>query len=70
MIDYNNIKVNEYFQLHNEMVKKYGQNTVVLMQVGGFHEMYTTAPEGKGPNLEKIGEELDVLITKKNNNRN
>lgn len=67
MIDYNNIKVNEYFQLHSEMQKKYGKNTIVLMQVGGFHEMYSTDKDG--PDLEKIGEELDVLITKKNKNK-
>ena len=67
MIDYNNIKVSEYFQLHNDMVKKYGRNTLVLMQVGGFHEMYSTDKDG--PNLEKIGEELDVLTTKKNKNK-
>ena len=67
MIDYNNIKVSEYFQLHDEMVIKYGRNTIVLMQVGGFHEMYSTDKEG--PNLEKIGEELDVLTTKKNKNK-
>lgn len=67
MIDYNNIKVNEYFQLHNEMIKKYGRNTIVLMQVGGFHEMYSTDKDG--PDLEKISEELDVLTTKKNKNK-
>ena len=67
MIDYNNIKVSEYFQLHNEIQKKYGKNAIVLMQVGGFHEMYST--DNEGPNLEKIGEELDVLITKKNKNK-
>lgn len=68
MIDYNNIKVNEYFQLHSAMITKYGKNTIILMQVGGFHEMYST--DNDGPNLEKIGEELDVLITKKNKNKN
>lgn len=67
MIDYNNIKVSEYFLLHTEMIKKYGRNTIVLMQVGGFHEMYSTDKEG--PDLQKIGEELDVLITKKNKNK-
>lgn len=67
MIDYNNIKVSEYFQLHIEMRKKYGDNTIVLMQVGGFHEMYSTDKDG--PNLDKIGDELDVLTTKKNKNK-
>ncbi|ADO67520.1 putative DNA mismatch repair protein MutS [Cafeteria roenbergensis virus] len=67
MIDYNNIKVTDYFQLHLDMKKKYGENTIILMQVGGFHEMYSTDKDG--PNLEKIGEELDVLITKKNKNK-
>ena len=67
MIDYNNIKVSEYFLLHKETQNKYGENAIVLMQVGGFHEMYATDKDG--PNLEKIGEELDVLITKKNKNK-
>lgn len=67
MIDYNNIKVSEYFDLHLEMKKKYGNNTLVLMQVGGFHELYSTDKDG--PDLEKIGDELDVLTTKKNKNK-
>lgn len=66
-IDYENIKVSDYFQLHLEMTKKYGKNTLVLMQVGGFHELYSTDKDG--PDLDLIGDQLDVLTTKKNKNK-
>ena len=31
----------EYLKYHEENTKKYGENTVVLMQVGSFYEIYS-----------------------------
>lgn len=64
MINYENIQVKDYIKLHQEQQKKYGDNTLILMQVGSFHEMYCTDKEG--PPLHNIAEELDVICTKKN----
>lgn len=64
MINYENIQVKDYIKLHQEQQKKYGDNTLILMQVGSFHEMYCTDKEG--PPLHNIAEELDVIYTKKN----
>ena len=56
VINYENIKVSDYFQLHKEMIKKYGKNTIVFMQVGGFYELYATDTDG--PNLDEISDKL------------
>ena len=58
----NNI-VSEYISSHNEYVKKYGEKTVVLMQVGSFFEMYMT--NNAGPNLKEISQMLNIVCTKK-----
>lgn len=64
MINYENIQVKDYIKLHEDQQKKYGVNTLVLMQVGSFHEMYCT--DNEGPLLHQIAEELDVICTRKN----
>ena len=58
----NNI-VSEYVLSHNEYKKKYGDKTVVLMQVGSFFEMYMT--NNAGPNLKEISQLLNIVCTKK-----
>jgi DNA mismatch repair protein MutS len=58
----NNI-VSEYISSHNEYIKKYGEKTVVLMQVGSFFEMYMT--NNAGPNLKEISQMLNIVCTKK-----
>jgi DNA mismatch repair protein MutS len=58
----NNI-VSEYISSHNEYIKKYGEKTVVLMQVGSFFEMYMT--NNTGPNLKEISQMLNIVCTKK-----
>jgi len=64
MINYENIQVKDYIKIHYDQQKKYGNNTLILMQVGSFHEMYCT--DNEGPPLHQIAEELDVICTKKN----
>jgi DNA mismatch repair protein MutS len=58
----NNI-VSEYINSHNEYKKKFGEKTVVLMQVGSFFEMYMTRESG--PNLKEISQLLNIVCTKK-----
>ena len=64
MIDYDNLQVKDFFKIYLEQKKKYGENTLFLMQVGSFHEMYCT--ETFDPPLNKIAELLDIVYTKKN----
>ena len=63
MVKKNNI-VSEYIECYNKYKKLFGNKTVVLMQVGSFHEAYCT--NDKGPNLQIIGEEIDCFVTRKN----
>ncbi len=53
----------EYLQYHEKYVQKYGSKILVLMQVGSFHECYST--EKRGPNLFTISEILNVVCTRK-----
>src|SRR5665647_2986 len=53
----------EYINLHARYQKQYGKKTLVLMQVGSFHEAYST--DTRGPNLEEITNLLDIILTKK-----
>lgn len=59
------ILVKDYFDIHNFYSNIYGHNkTIILMQVGSFHECYST--DNDGLNLINIAEQLDVICTKKN----
>lgn len=60
------ILVSNYFDIHNFYSNIYGiGRTIVLMQVGSFHECYCTNTDGL--NLIDISQKLDVVCTKKNN---
>lgn len=61
-----NEKINiheEYLQIYEKHVAKYGEKTIVLMQVGSFHECYST--ETRGPNLFQISDLLNIVCTRK-----
>lgn len=53
----------DYINYYKHYKNKYGQKTLVLMQVGSFHEAYAT--ETEGPNLEEITSMLDIILTRK-----
>jgi len=53
----------EYWLYHNKYKNKYGDKSLVLMQVGSFHEAYSTDEEG--PNLFKLSELLNIVCTRK-----
>jgi DNA mismatch repair protein MutS len=60
------ILVKDYFEIHDYYSKIYGiGRTIVLMQVGSFHEAYCTDSEGL--DLVNLSQQIDVFCTKKNN---
>ncbi len=59
------IFVKDYFEIHNYYSNMYGRNrTIILMQVGSFHEAYCT--DNEGIDLVKLSQELDIYCTQKN----
>jgi len=57
----------EYIELHNKFQKLYGKNSIVLMMVGMFYEMYSLNNNETGPQLDEITAILGgILFTKKN----
>ena len=65
-MEYNKeILVSDYFDIHDFYSKIYGNGrTIIVMQVGSFHECYCT--DVKGLNLVEIAQTLDVVCTRKN----
>jgi DNA mismatch repair protein MutS len=61
------IMVKDYFDIHNYYTDIYGKNTIILMQVGSFHECYGT--DNEGPDLMTIADKLDFIVTKKNKSK-
>ena len=59
----------EYFDLHNKYVKKFGPKTMVFMQVGTFFELYSirNQNESYGPDLYELRKLINTEITRKNN---
>jgi DNA mismatch repair protein MutS len=55
----------EYFSYHDKYIGKYGINTIVLLEVGSFYEMYSNPDNKKGPDLYKISEILNLIVTRK-----
>ena len=66
------ITVKDYFEIHNYYANIYGEDrTIVVMQVGGFHEVYCSTEEQgkhKGCELVSLSQELDIHLAKKNDN--
>ena len=55
----------EYLLLQEKYEKIYGkEKTIVLMQVGSFHEAYAT--DKRGFNLHKLADLLNIIVSKKN----
>lgn len=62
------IYVKDYFEIHNYYSNIYGKGrTIILMQVGSFHECYCTDDDGL--NLVNLSQELDIVCTKKNGSK-
>ena len=58
--------IHDYLKLQEKYVKQYGEQTLVLMQVGSFHEAYSTNERGYA--LDQISQLLNIQKTKKNKN--
>ena len=54
----------DYFLNHHKYYKIYGEKSILLMQVGHFHEAYQT--DNEGPNLDIISDITGAIKTKKN----
>ena len=75
------IFVKDYFKIHDFYSNIYGKDkTIILMQVGSFHEAYSTRSNldnngkgldnnAKGLDLITLSQKLDVVCTKKNGNK-
>jgi DNA mismatch repair protein MutS len=57
----------EYFEIHEDSVKRYGDLTAVFMMVGDFYELYSYLD--RGPNLLIITDLMDIVLTKKSNEK-
>jgi DNA mismatch repair protein MutS len=65
------VLVKDYFEIHDYYSNIYGKGrTIILMQVGSFHEAYSTIDDntGLGLDLVDLAQQLDVCCTKKNSN--
>ena len=59
--------VSEYLKIFDEYSELYGDDTVVLMQVGSFYEMYgIDNDEEKVGNVQEVSRLLNVVLTKRN----
>ena len=54
--------IKEYFSLQREYEKKYGNKTVIVMQVGGFYEVYAYNGEGKA---DVVANTCNMILTAK-----
>ena len=54
----------DYFKIYKEHITKYGERTVLLMQCGGFYEVYQC--EDKGYNIKELSQVMNVQYTKRN----
>jgi DNA mismatch repair protein MutS len=58
-----------YFELQQHFEKKYGSNTIVLIEIGSFFEIYeVNNSEMKVGKAKEIAELLNIQLTRKNKN--
>ena len=58
--------IDEYFQIYTEKVKEYGENMVVLFQMGSFFEVYEIDNcKEKIGNAKKISKILELNMANK-----
>lgn len=61
--------INEYLELTKKYKEEYGEQTIILMEVGSFFEVYALInPDGtyKGSSIEDFSKINDMVIAKKN----
>ena len=57
----------EYFYYHEKYQRKFGNDTIILMQVGHFYEIYAIGD--KGYDLNKLSDILDSQLTMKDKSK-
>jgi len=61
--------IDDYFKIYEDKVKEYGENTVVLFQVGSFYEIYEiNSLEEKIGNAKKLSNVLEMIYANKKGN--
>jgi DNA mismatch repair protein MutS len=55
----------EYFQYMDKYQAKYGKKTIVIMQVGSFHEIYSCNIRKKNPDIYQIADILNLIVSRK-----
>ena len=55
----------EYFQYMDKYQAKYGKKTIVIMQVGSFHEIYSCSIRKKNPEIYQIADILNLVVSRK-----
>ena len=71
VLDNNMTLIDDYLEKQLEYEKKYGELTIVLMQVGHFYEAYGVDNEKEktnSENLKRLSDILNIQLTKKNKN--
>lgn len=60
----------DYIEYTNEYTQKYGEKTIIFMEVGGFYEIYgvNNEHEFSGANMEEISSLLNIQVSRKNKN--
>ena len=58
----------DYVRFHNDAQSEYGVNSIVLMEVGSFYEVYAVQTDSVqiGPPIYELGDLLNIQVTKKN----
>ena len=56
--------IDDYLEKEYEYKNKYGENTLILMQVGSFYELYSIIENC--PFIYKIGDICNIQISRKN----
>lgn len=61
--------INQYFEIYTEKIKEYGKNTVILMMVGSFYEIYEINSEKEQiGNAKKLSIILEMIYSNKKGN--
>ncbi len=55
----------EYFQYLDKYQAKYGKKTIVIMQVGSFHEIYSCGIRKKNPEIYQLADILNLVVSRK-----
>lgn len=61
--------IDDYLELQEQYVAKYGENTIVLMQIGHFYEAYAVdndIEKTNSENIYRLSDILNIQLTRKN----